>query len=111
MAKGQYLSSYQKGIVNRYYEHADSRIVSGLQELVSDLAVAETDAIKTRLWKKAADSLAKTSADPKRIAAVIASRDVKGFATLVGELSGSSTAIKRDKPAAPRPSRSSADDL
>ncbi|MCG3122638.1 MAG: hypothetical protein GIKADHBN_01030 [Phycisphaerales bacterium] len=110
MAKGQHLSRYQQGIVKRYYEHADTRVVTSLQELVSDLAVAETDAAKTRLWKRAADMLGKTAADPKRTAAIVAARDVKGLAQLVGELASSARAVKPDRPAAPRPPRAN-DDL
>ncbi|MCC6426618.1 MAG: hypothetical protein IT435_07330 [Phycisphaerales bacterium] len=94
MAKGQHFTAYQQGIVNRYYATADTRIVSTLQELVSDIALAETDAAKTRLWKKAADNLAKTTIDPKKAAQIIAQRDVKALAEEVGKLSASGNAIK-----------------
>ncbi len=103
MAKGQFLTSHQKGIVNRYYATADTRVVTTLQELVSDLALAETDAAKTKLWKKAADNLAKTTLDPKRAAAILEKRDVKTFAIAVAELSSAPTALKPSTPRKPTP--------
>lgn len=85
MAKGQYLSSYQKSIVNRYYQHADARVSGTLQELVSDLALAEP-AKAEKLWKKAGETLAKLGVDPVKVQRSVGSKDVKAFATLVGEL-------------------------
>ena len=88
MAKGQNLSRYQKGIVNRYYEHADTITLTKLQETVSDLYLATGDKVAAKLWKTAETALAKTGADPARIAKILADRNVVALATLVGELSG-----------------------
>ena len=85
MAKGQYLSSYQKSIVNRYYQHADARVSNALQELVSDLALAEP-AKSDKLWRKAGEALAKLGVEPAKIQRSVGAKDVKAFATLVGEL-------------------------
>lgn len=111
MAKGQYLSSYQKGIVNRYYANADARVVNGLQELVSEIAIAETDTARTRLWKKAAETLAKTTLDARKAAAIVEARDVKAFAEAVAALSKAPQAVKSDKPTSPRPPAARQDDL
>ncbi|HRJ50336.1 MAG: hypothetical protein KF787_02825 [Phycisphaeraceae bacterium] len=86
MAKGQHFSAYQQGIIKRFYEHADSRTLTALQELVSEIAVSETDSARERHWKRAAEYLAKAGATPARAQAIINARDVKGLATLVGEL-------------------------
>ena len=88
MSGGQYLTPHQKAIVNRFYAHADTRTVAALQELVSDLAIADPsskDAAKK--WAKVADLLAKTKLTPAQINRVIESKNVKGFAELVASLS------------------------
>jgi hypothetical protein len=90
MAKGQHLSRYQKGIVNRYYEHADTITLTKLQEIVSDLYLATGDKATAKLWKSAETALAKSGAEPARAAKILADKNVVALATLVGELSGPS---------------------
>ncbi len=88
MSGGQYLTPRQKAIVNRFYEHADTRTIAALQELVSDLALADPaskDAAKK--WAKAADLLAKTKINPAQIARAVDAKNVKAFAELVATLS------------------------
>jgi hypothetical protein len=89
MAKGQYLSRYQKGIVRRFYHHRAAIQVTRLQELTSDLALAEGKKADG-LWKRAGDTLRKLETDPpipeSRISTLLESRDVAALATLVGEL-------------------------
>lgn len=88
MSGGQYLTPRQKAIVNRFYEHADTRTIAALQELVSDLAVADPaskDAAKK--WGKAATLLAKTNVTPAQISRVVDAKNVKAFAELIGTLS------------------------
>ena len=41
MAKGQEYSSYQRKVINRYYDNIDTITLTRLQELVSDLYLAE----------------------------------------------------------------------
>jgi hypothetical protein len=103
VAKGQYLSSYQKSIVNRYYANADARVVNALQEIVSEIAVAETEAARTKQWKRAHDHLLKTTLDPKEIARVVTSKSLTDLAAIVGELSGSKSAVRSDRPPTPKP--------
>lgn len=89
MAKGQHLSRYQQGIVRRFYLHRGSILITRLQELVSDLALAEGKKADS-LWKRAEDSLRKLETDPpipeSRIETICAHRDVAGLAQFVGEL-------------------------
>src|SRR5205085_4374952 len=47
------LSQHQKKIVNRYYERKDEIMLTRLQELVTDLYLAETDKKRESLWKRA----------------------------------------------------------
>lgn len=86
MAKGQFLTGYQKGIVNRYYEHLDTITVTKLAEAVSELYLS-TDQKKTdKLWTTVERALDKTAASDKSILAIVVKRDIKGLAELVGKL-------------------------
>ncbi len=91
MAKGQYLSHYQQGIVRRFYEHADAQLVTKLAELVSDLAVVEggpTGKASAKLWTRARAALAKAGVAAARVEAIADAGDVAALAKLVGEISG-----------------------
>jgi hypothetical protein len=89
MAKGQHLSRYQQGIVRRFYLHRGTILITRLQELVSDLALAEGKKADT-LWKRAEETLRKLETEPpipeSRIETICTSRDVAAFAQFVGEL-------------------------
>lgn len=85
MAKHQNLSAYQQKIVKRYYEHADSITIQKLQELVSELYLAEGKAAD-KLWKRAEELLAKAQAEPAKVQKLVTSRDLKGFAEIVAKL-------------------------
>ncbi len=84
MAGGSFnhYSKTAKSAINRFYSQADTRAINRLQELVSDLALAD-DTAKDKLWKSAQTTLAKTNAPPARVVAVIQARDLKAFAQLV----------------------------
>mgnify|MGYP006910106965 CR=1 FL=1 len=83
MAKGQYLSKHQKGIVNRYYEHADTRVITKLQELVSEIYLATDSKAADKLWKSAKLQLEHTSTPGGKIDQIVQARDIKAFADLV----------------------------
>lgn len=83
MAKGQHLSSYQKGIVNRYYEHHDTILINRLSEIVSELYLAQGKAAE-KLWARAEKALTASKLEPKKYAAVLEKKDVEGLAGLVG---------------------------
>ncbi len=87
MAKGQHLSKYQQGIVNRYYENKDTIVLTRLAEIVSDLALCESEKKAASLWKRAETTLASAKIEPARIRAIVGAKDVKALATLVGEMS------------------------
>ncbi|MEO0716196.1 MAG: hypothetical protein AAFY58_04310 [Planctomycetota bacterium] len=81
------LSYGQKKIVDRYYRNIDSIVQQKLTEAVSELAMEPAPTKANRLWKSVAAALAKTDADPARVARLVESRDVPALARLVGELS------------------------
>ena len=82
MAKGQNLSAHQQKIVKRYYENADTITMTKLQELVTEIYLAEGKKADT-LWKRAHDHLKKTNIRPQVVEAVVSQRDVKQLAELV----------------------------
>ena len=87
MSGGQEHSRYQKGVIQRYYEHVDTIALQRLSEIVSDLYLSE-GAAATRLWNSARTALAKlTPADDPHVAKVLSVRSVTGLAKLVNELS------------------------
>ena len=51
MAKGQYLSNYQQGIVKRYYDNQDTLVVTKLAELSSELYLCDDAKKAATLWK------------------------------------------------------------
>lgn len=87
MSKGQNLSSYQQGIVKRYYNNLDTISLQKLGELVSDIAVC-TDAKKLGdLWQRAHKALQKSPADQLKASRIVAERNIEALAKMVGELS------------------------
>lgn len=103
MAKGQHLSSAQRGIVKRYYEHLDSITLARLSELVSDLAIAEPGPKAEKLWARVETALDKTAAADERVLAIVRQKDVKGLAQLVGDLASGKVGMAERRP--PGPSR------
>jgi hypothetical protein len=90
MAKGEYLSRHQKGIVNRYYEHMDTIQLQRLSEMVSDLYLADSPKKVEQLWKRAESALTKALPRDPEVREVLASRDVEKLARVVSRLSASS---------------------
>lgn len=87
MAKGQHLSRYQQKIVRRYYEHGDTISLTKLGESASELFLC-TDAKKAgKLWETVERALGKLAPTDARAKKVIETRDVKGLAQLVSDLS------------------------
>lgn len=86
MAKRPNLSAAQQRIVNRYYENLDAITLNRLQELVSELYLAD-DRASGRVWKRIEAALAKSPAKSTAVGRVLESRDVEAFARLVQDLS------------------------
>lgn len=86
MAKGDYLSPYQKGIVRRYYDNKDTILVQKLTEAVSELYLCETKAKADRLWKTVRTALDHVYEGKARTKTICDSRDLKALAELVNQL-------------------------
>ena len=86
MAKGQDYTKYQRGVINRYYEHKDTIVLTRLQELVSELYLC-TDAKKAAaMWKRVETALTSAGVSGARADKVLAEKDLKGLAAIIGEL-------------------------
>lgn len=86
MAKGQFLNKTQQGIVRRYYEHADARVVTKLQELISEIYLAGDAKAAEKLWKSAKLQLENTGTEGGKIDRIIGAKDIKALAELVAGL-------------------------
>ena len=86
MAKRPDLTRYQKGIVNRYYLHRGTIVITRLQEIVSDLYLAEGKRAD-QLWTRAEKAVRGLKTEPplpgSLVDPVFAERDVAGLARLV----------------------------
>lgn len=104
MAKGQYLSNYQQGIVKRYYDNQDTLVVTKLAELSSELYLCDDAKKAATLWKSVQTALKKTSVDQMKAARIVNEKRVEDLAKLVQELSAPGAKVladsKRPVPAA-----------
>ncbi len=76
MAKNE-RSNYQKNVISGYYEHLDSIMLTKLGELVTELFLAETDAKKNQLWKRAEKAMTKLKIKPAVLDHIMAKKDVQ----------------------------------
>lgn len=88
MAKGQHFTRHQKKIVDRYYEHRDTIMLSKLGEAVSELYLCESQAKAKKLWASVETAMKNLKVEPGRAGKIVAGRDVKGLAALLQELQG-----------------------
>jgi hypothetical protein len=58
MAKQEF-SKYQKKVISNYYQNLDTILLTRLQELVTELYLADSDSKRQRLWKRVEQSLDK----------------------------------------------------
>ncbi len=86
MARHQWLTPHQKGIVRRYYDNKDNAALQTLTEIVSELYLCTDQKKAERLWKKARTALANAGVHAARADGVVAARDVKALAKLVEQI-------------------------
>ncbi len=87
MAQGREYTKTQKKIINRYYEHKDTIMLSKLAELASELYLATEAKQADKLWKRAETALRQVGLPESRIAHLLQARDPALLAQAVGELS------------------------
>ncbi len=95
MASGQHYTKYQQGIINRHYEHYDTKLATRLQELLTELFLAtksqtpgDASSAKAidKLWTKAQENLLKAKVEPAVVAKIMAERKVEKLGELVNQL-------------------------
>ncbi|MBN1816182.1 MAG: hypothetical protein JW828_02405 [Sedimentisphaerales bacterium] len=75
MAKGEYTAHQQK-IISNYYDHLDTILLTRLQELVTDLYLADTPGKQNRLWQRAQKAMEKLKIPPQIIEHIMSRRDI-----------------------------------
>jgi hypothetical protein len=73
-------SKYQQSVIRNYYQNLDTIALTRLQELVTELYLAETDAKKKRLWQQVEKALTKLKIKPPIKARILEAQDVKVLA-------------------------------
>jgi len=76
MAKREY-SAYQQKVINNYYEHLDTIQLTKLQEIVTELYLAETDKKRRTLWARVEKALTKLKIPAEIKARILESQDIK----------------------------------
>ena len=71
-------SAHQQRIIRNYYRNLDGIRAQRLQELVTELWLAETDKKRERLWARAEELLAKGDAPPAEVAGILAAPRRRG---------------------------------
>lgn len=73
-------SSYQKKVISNYYQNLDSIMLGKLQELVTELYLAESKAKSDRLWDRAHKAMLKLKIKPNIIEHIMKTRSVEVLA-------------------------------
>jgi hypothetical protein len=76
MTKGEY-SSYQGGVINRYYDNIDNIMLTKLSELVSELYLAKTDARRKQLWQRVNKAMENLKVKPGIIRHIMEKQDIE----------------------------------
>lgn len=93
MGKQEY-TAYQQGIISNYYNQLDTIMLTKLQELVSELFMADTEAKKKRLWDRVDKAMVKLKVPATVAKHIMAKRDVQVLAKNVQEWYTQSTRKK-----------------
>lgn len=80
MAKQEY-SKYQKKVISNYYQHLDTILLTRLQELVTELYLADSDTKRQKLWQRVEQSLDKLQIAKPLKEHILKTRDVKVLAS------------------------------
>ena len=76
----KHYSNHQKNIIGNYYENLDAIMLQKLQELVTELYLADSEAKKTRLWERVAKAMAKLKVKASIAEHILAKKQVEVLA-------------------------------
>ena len=78
-------SNYQNKVISRYYENLDTITLTKLQELVTELYLAETDAQRGRLWQRVEKAMGKLKINPAIARHLLEKKDTRLLAENLNE--------------------------
>ncbi len=73
-------SNYQKKVISRYYDNLDSIMLGKLQELVTELYLADSQKKSDKLWERAHKAMIKIKIKPALIDHIMKTRSVEVLA-------------------------------
>ena len=73
---GKEYSSHQRDVISRYYDNLDAITLSRLQELVSRLYLADSEAKQARLWERVHKAMLRLKVKPAIIEHIMNKKDV-----------------------------------
>ncbi|MBM4102992.1 MAG: hypothetical protein FJ263_02935 [Planctomycetes bacterium] len=79
MAKREY-TSYQKKAISNYYQNLDQIALQRLQELVTELYLADTDKKRDRLWEQVQRAMKNLNVQPAIAEHILKTKDVQVLA-------------------------------
>ena len=72
---GKY-SKYQQDVISRYYDNLDVIMLGKIQEMVTELYLADSEAKQKRLWERAHKAMLKLKIKPNIIEHIMSKKDV-----------------------------------
>ena len=78
-------SKYQQKIISNYYENFDNIKLSKLQEIVTELYLADSAVKADRLWKRAEQNMTALKFPPKIIKNIMSKREVVLLAKIIND--------------------------
>jgi len=79
MARQDY-TPHQQNIISHYYRNLDTIALAKLQELVTELYLADSETKRNRLWKRVQQAIAKLGVPAPLAEHILAARDVEVLA-------------------------------
>ncbi len=76
-------TKHQKNIIDNYYKNLDGIMLQKLQELVTELYLAESDSRWEKLWDRVETTLRKLKIEEKLIREIMAERDARQLASYI----------------------------
>ncbi len=70
-------SGYQKKVIQNYYDNIDKIALAKLQDLVTDIFLADSEAKKAKLWEKVAVAMGKLKIPTAIAANILKHKDPK----------------------------------
>ena len=90
MVKKNY-TSYQKNVISRYYDNLDAIMLTRLQELVTDLYLADSPTKQKQLWERVHKAMVKLKVSPAIVEHIMKTRSTTVLAKNVEDWLKSAT--------------------